>query len=195
MVLRLFFKIAVLSFVICGCSQPGEKPKEEILEATALDIVDIRIYDDGRIFLNGNSTNFSALLSLVESLDISEQTLARFIFVMGEQTPLVYETTRLLQQHGTFNIHKIILPREEFYTYLEQNIHIDILNTGRLLLDGNELYVEDLTFALNSPDITPDKTIIFTLPENHSESSHTRSVKILDSLGFNSIEYADLTEY
>lgn len=185
----------IFLFLMAGCSQPGEKSEENIAEQPALDIVDIRIYEDGQVFLNGNSTNYSALPSLVESLDISEQTLARFIFVMGEQTPLVYETTRLLQQHGTFNIHKIILPHEEFYSYLEQNIHIDILNTGRILLDGNELYAEDLAFALNTPDITPDRNFILTLPEGHSESTHDRVVQILDSLGFNQVEYEDLAEF
>lgn len=195
MIMKLFIKIAVLLLAINGCNQPEEKPEENIPVPPALDIVDIRIYDDGRAFINGNSTNYSALPSLVESLEISEETLARFIFVMGEQTPLVYEITRLLQQHGTFNIHKIILSRPDFYAYLDQNIHIDILKTGRILFDGNELYTEDLAFALDSPEITPDKNFILTLPENHFEPTHVRSLQVLDSLGFNSIEYADLIEY
>lgn len=187
--------ILIFMVLLGGCEKPTEKPEENIPEPSALDMVDIRIYEDGRAFLNGNSTNYSALPSLVESLDISEKTLARFIFVMGEQTPLVYETTRLLQQHGTFNIHKIILPYEEFYTYLEQNIHIDILSNGRILLDGNELYAEDLSFALNAPDITPEKNFILTLPEDHSKPTHNRAVQILDSLGFNQMQYADLAEF
>lgn len=193
--MNVLAKIAVLLLGFISCSHQDQKPKENISEPPGLDIVDVRIYDDGRAFFNGNSTNYSALPSLVESIDISEKTLARFIFVMGEQTPLVYETTRLLQQQGTFNIHKIILPRAEFYTYLEQNIHIDILTNGRILLDGNELFVEDLEVALNAPGITTHKTIIFTLPKSFSKSTHNRSVKLLDSLGFDSVKYADLTKY
>ncbi|MDZ7805482.1 MAG: hypothetical protein U5K71_00025 [Gracilimonas sp.] len=193
--MRLFIRIVVLWLGISSCTQPSETPDKNIPATPALDIIDIRIYEDGRTYVNGKSTNYSAIPGLMQSMNISEQTLARFIFVMGEQTPLVYETTRLLQQHGTFNIKKIILPQAEFYTYLEQNIHIDILTNGRVLLDGNELFVEDITVALKAPGITPDKTIIFTLPENFSKSALNRSVQILDSLGFNSIKYADLTEY
>ena len=193
--MNVLAKIAVLLLGIISCSHQDQKSKENISEPLGLDIVDVRIYDDGRVFLNGNSTNYSALPSLVESMDVSEKTLARFIFVMGEQTPLVYETTRLLQQGGTFNIHKIILPKDEFYTYLDQNIHLDILKNGQILLDGTELYVEDLAVAMDSKGSTPNKTIIMTLPENFSKPTHCRAVEILDSLGFNSVEYADLKGY
>lgn len=193
--MRLLIITVIIVSSTFGCSQQDQKTQENISEPLGLDIVDVRIYDDGRIFLNGNGTNYSALPSLVESMDISEKTLVRFIFVMGKQTPLVYETTRLLQQGGTFNIHKIILPKDEFYTYLDQNIHLDILKNGQILLDGTELYVEDLAVAMDSKGSTPDKTIIMTLPENFSKPTHCRAVEILDSLGFNSVEYADLKGY
>jgi biopolymer transport protein ExbD len=193
MKLPIYITLFLVSTI--SCAQQDDKPQEYIPKALGIEIIDVRIYEDGRIFINGNSTNHSALSSLIESMDISEKTLARFIFVMGEQTPLVYETTRQFQKQGTFNIHKIILPQAEFYTYLEQNIHLDIMKNGQVLLDGNQLFVEDLLVALKAPDITPDKTIIFTLPENFSKSTHNRSLEILDSLGLNRIEYADISEY
>lgn len=191
---RISIFIGLLFFVVNNCDKDHKAITEDPVLPDKTEIVDIRIFEDGHILINGKNTNYSSLPSLIETMNISEKTLVRFIFVMGEQTPLVYETTRLLQQKGTSSIHKIILPKNEFYTYLGQNIHLDILENGRILVDGNELYVEDLEVALDTMVINPDKTIILTLPEYYSESTHSRSLEILDSLGFDR-KYADLSVF
>ncbi|HBQ61635.1 MAG TPA: hypothetical protein DD671_19010, partial [Balneolaceae bacterium] len=69
--MNVLAKIAFLLLGIISCSHQDQKSKENISEPLGLDIVDVRIYDDGRVFLNGNSTNYSALPSLVESMDVS----------------------------------------------------------------------------------------------------------------------------
>lgn len=187
--------IAIILLITTACNVSEKKPEESRAVVASLNIVDVRIFPDGQTIINGEQTNFSALDGLISPMPIDENTRARFIFVEGEQTPLVYKTTRLLHQKGANQVLKIILKRDAFEQYLYQVIHIDILNNGRILFNGKELYPDDLQFALGKKGTSDEKEIRITLFENSSGQVHQKILNILQEMGFDNLVYADLANY
>jgi biopolymer transport protein ExbD len=187
--------IAIVLLLTTACNVSEKKPEESKTVEVSLNMVDVRIFPDGQTFINGEQTNFSAMDGLVSPMPIDKKTRARFIFVEGEQTPLVYKTTRLLHQKGANQVLKIILERNAFDQYLDRVIHIDILNNGKILFNGKELYPDDLEFALGKKSVPGEKEVRITLFENSSDQTRKETLMILKELGFSSFSYSDLADF
>ncbi|WP_020404643.1 hypothetical protein [Gracilimonas tropica] len=184
----------LIFLLIYSCTKAEQQPSQKEGNIQKAEMVDVRIYPDGKIILNGEQTNFSALDGRVESMNIGDETRARFVFVTGEQTPLVYKTTRLIHQKGATRIKKIILEEEEFWEYINSTIHIDVLRSGKILFQGKELFVQDLPLALDRYS-NKEMRFVITKMNDFEAETYQKAIANLDSLGFGAVITKGLSDY
>lgn len=144
---HLLFLFILLLFV--GCS--SQTDQTSIREENSLELVDIRIHNDGSIRINGISTQESMFSSDLENLDITNTTKVRLLF---SDVAYIRIVNTVLRDLATIDlesdVQSIRIPQEEFANYDDHNLHIDVLSSGKLLFNGNTIFPKDLPIALAS---------------------------------------------
>lgn len=148
--MRQFLLLLLLPVLCISCSSSEAPEVAEQVTSTpqnnALELVDVRIYEDGDLRINGEIISESALDSNLDALSFSESTKVRVTSSDEVYTGLVHRTMREFAQRGlsvTYNM----MTKKEFEVF-ESTLIVDVLNNGKIMLDGNLLYPEDLTIAL-----------------------------------------------
>jgi len=146
--------ILLLVLIFTSCVKETQQNQESNLEID--EIVDIRIYPEDQIRFNGNMISESGLYSHIQSLNVSEGTRARIIFDENASFGVITHTQKLLYKKGVKQINAKGLSSEQFSKYHDRVVHIDILNSDKLLIEGNLLHPKDLEIALSNKNL-PDK--------------------------------------
>jgi biopolymer transport protein ExbD len=87
------------------------------------------------------------------------------------------------------------LSAKEFLNYDEKIVHIDILNSDKLLFDGDLLHTEDLEIALNNTELPTNVEFIITVSERATFGAVYDVQKLLAINGLDKISNEDLPEY
>ena len=140
---------SILLFVGCKKEIQQNKSSESIVEFEEL--VDIRINENGTTRINGLTVQESAISSHIKSLNLNEETKVRLVFSELAYTGVVNKLALQLGKAAPgIQLSTSMLSPEEFKIYDKDQIHIDVLSSGRVLYNGIKLYPEDLKIALNS---------------------------------------------
>ncbi|MDZ7807115.1 MAG: hypothetical protein U5K71_08355 [Gracilimonas sp.] len=159
----IFLASLSLSLLIISCSsseikQNENKPKT-LTQNEALELVDIRIYENGDIKINGSSLSESSLVSHIDALEIDQESKVRISSSDMVYTGLVNKITRVLVLKNVEQVDINMMSPEAFKQF-ENDLIIDILSNGKILVDGTLLYPADLSVALkNSSDLTNDTDV------------------------------------
>jgi len=167
--MRQFLLLLLLPvlFISCSSSEAPEATEQEttITQNNALELVDIRIYEDGDLRINGQDISESALESNLNALSVSESTKVRVTSSDEVYTGLVHRTLREFAQRG-LSVTYDMMTKEEFEAF-ESTLIVDVLNNGKIMLDGNLLYPEDLAIALEQIDTTEEgSTVKLNIADN-----------------------------
>ncbi len=107
-----------------------------------------------------------ALKSHIDSLHTTTSTRARIILNETVYTQLVVHMQKLLHENRITNIRTKMLSPEAFRNYNKQKVHIDVLSSGDILLEGNKLQPENLNISLSKMEINRDTEFIISVSEN-----------------------------
>lgn len=167
--MRQFLPLLLLPMLFISCSS-SEAPEAvdqvtPVLQNNALELVDVRIYEDGDLRINGEMISESALESNLDALSVSESTKVRVTSSDEVYTGLVHRTMREFVQRGLSNVRYEMMTAEKFEAF-ENALIVDVLNNGKIMLDGNLLYPEDLAIALEHMDrFDKDRTVKLNIAE------------------------------
>jgi len=184
--------ILLLPLVLTSCTKETQHNQYSNLEID--EIVDIRIYPGDQVRLNGTMISESGLYSHIQSLNISEGTRARIIFDENVSFGVVTHAQKLLYNKGIKQINAKGLSSEEFSNYDKQVIHIDILNTDKLMFEGNLLHPEDLEIALTNKGIPDNIEFIISVSDDASFGIVYDVQKLLAINNFDTISNQDFTD-
>lgn len=187
----LLFILILGVFISCS-KEPQNKEFSEnstISQSTSLELVDIRIYENGDLKINGASLSESSLESHLDSLPIDKETRVRVSSSDQVYTGLVNRISKELAVRDIKNVRFSMLSTEEF-DRLEDNMIIDILNNGQIMMDGFLLYPEDLAIALRENEYPQDLTVILNVGEDVKMGPITDIQKILKESRVSRIEYS-----
>lgn len=179
--------------ILVSCTndpQSKEQPKStEISQTNSLELIDIRIYENGGIKINGISLSESALESHLNSLPINEETKVRVTSSDKVYTGLVNRLSKELVVRNIENIQFNMMSSEEF-NRLENNMIIDVLNSGQIMMDGLLLYPEDLAIAFRKNEYPDNLTVMINVSEEVKMGPLTDIQKILKTAKVSRIEYS-----
>ncbi|MDR9418671.1 hypothetical protein [Gracilimonas sp.] len=159
--MKKLFLLVVLSALFVSCtSSEIEKPEANpsiIAHNEVLELIDVRIYEDGALKINGTLLSESSLESHLDALDVNSETKVRISSSDMVYTGLVNRISSELVQRDLDEITFNMMSPEAFQEF-ENDIVIDILSNEKVMLDGNVLYPEDIAVAMdewpkNSGDI------------------------------------------
>lgn len=151
--------LLLIILIFAGCASHLDDPETETMEP-AEELVDIRIDGNGQIILNGDTVSESSLPGAISALNIDENTRARFIIHDNAYYILVTKTSHLLHKRGVINFTTKMLGPDEFEEYDQNIVHIDVLSTGKILFQGQELHPDDLGTALSAPEYSSRDQIV-----------------------------------
>lgn len=184
--------ILILGVIISCSKEPQNKDLSEnsaISQSTSLELVDIRIYENGELKINGASLSESSLESHLDSLPIDKETRVRVSSSDQVYTGLVNRISKELAIRDIKKVRFSMLSSEEF-DRLENNMIIDVLNNGQIMMDGFLLYPEDLAIALRENEYPQDLTVILNVGEDVKMGPITDVQKILKASEVYRIEYS-----
>ncbi|WP_142453800.1 hypothetical protein [Gracilimonas mengyeensis] len=187
--------ILIVALAISSCAKETQQSPDKYQEKEIDEMVDIRISSDDQILFNGNKISESSLYSHIQNVTVSEDTRARIIFDENVPIGTIMHTQELLYKRGVKRMYAKGFSTEEFSNYDEQVIHIDILDTNKLLFDGNLLYPEDLEIALSNKDLPNNMEIVITVSENATFGAVYDVQKLLAVNDLDNISNQDFTEY
>lgn len=144
--------LALLPLLLISCSSSETEKSETSSELTSqnqvLELVDMRIYEDGKMKINGSSLSESALESHLDALPLDHTSKIRITSSDEVFTGLVHRTMREFVQRNIPNVTYNMMSKNEFKEF-EEDLILDVLSNGRIMLDGHLLYPQDLSVALN----------------------------------------------
>lgn len=160
------FKLLLCYLILIFSCSAETKHRSNIDKEIDL-FVDIRISNEDKIKFNGALISESSLYSHIQNLNVSENTKARIIFDENSSFGVVTKSQMLLHEQGITHIKAKILTEAEFLNYEKHVVHIDILNSDKILFNGNLIFIDDLDIALtNSKKLTGVEYII--TPSNYA---------------------------
>jgi biopolymer transport protein ExbD len=164
--MRKLFIVLLVPVLLLACT-PSEKDESTEAERSfsqsrdnALELVDMRLYEDGSLKINGASLSQSALTSHLNALAINRETKVRVSSSNQVPTGLVHRLTKEFAIRKVSNVEFNMMPPAEFEEYDQHHTTIDVLQNRRIMLNGTPLYIADLSTALESKvqqgdDFTP----------------------------------------
>ena len=185
--------ILLIFLILISCSKKAQD--QQTIEEEIDEIVDIRIFPEDQVRFNGKMISESGLYSHIQNLNIADETRARIIFDENVSFGIINQVLTLLYEKGITQINAKGLSEEEFLNYDEKIVHIDILNSDKLLFDGNLLHTEDLEIALNNTELPTNVEFIITVSERATFGDVYDVQKLLAINGLDKISNEDLPEY
>ncbi len=180
-VLLLFMSM----FMSVACSE--KTPQPQIVENETVQFIDIRIYPDNMIRFNGKMLSESGLNNHIQNLNVSEETRARIIFNENASFGIIMQAQRYLYEKGVMQINAKRLASDKFLEYNENTVHIDILNSDKLLFDGNLMHVNNLEIALQNMELPGNAEFVITVGQSTTFGAVHDIQKLLAMGGFNKI--------
>lgn len=188
---NLLLLLSAILFISCSTEQAEQKNIQPEID----EVVDLRIFQDGEVRLNGEFIGESGLKSHIKSLNITESTRARLIFDETVYSQAVFHTQKMLYTNGITNIHTKMLSSEEFKHYNQNKIHIDVLSSGKILFKGNEIYPEDLNTALSNIEVKPETEFIISVSNQAQMGSVFDVQNTLATNNLLKISHEDISKY
>ena len=185
--------ILLIFLILISCSKKAQD--QQTIEEEIDEIVDIRIFPEDQVRFNGKMISESGLYSHIQNLNISDETRARIIFDENVSFGVITQAQKLLYEKGIKQINAKGLSAKEFLNYDEKIVHIDILNSDKLLFDGNLLHTEDLEIALNNTELPTNVEFIITVSERATFGAVYDVQKLLAINGLDKISNEDFPEY
>ena len=185
--------ILLIFLILISCSKKAQD--QQTIEEEIDEIVDIRIFPEDQVRFNGKMISESGLYSHIQNLNIADETRARIIFDENVSFGIINQVLTLLYEKGITQINAKGLSEEEFLNYDEKIVHIDILNSDKLLFDGNLLHTEDLEIALNNTELPTNVEFIITVSERATFGDVYDVQKLLAINGLDKISNEDFPEY
>lgn len=150
-----------LLFISCTSSEvnQSENNPKTLLQDETLELVDIRIYENGDLKINGTLLSDSSLPSHIDALEMGEETKVRVSASDMVYTGLINKISRELVLKDVELVDINIMTPDAFRQF-EQDLIIDILSNGKIMLDGNLVYPADLSVAIkNNSELTNDTKV------------------------------------
>ena len=185
--------ILLIFLILISCTKKVQD--QQTIEEEIDEIVDIRIFPEDQVRFNGKMISESGLYSHIQNLNISDETRARIIFDENVSFGVITQAQKLLYEKGIKQINAKGLSAKEFLNYDEKIVHIDILNSDKLLFDGNLLHTEDLEIALNNTELPTNVEFIITVSERATFGAVYDVQKLLAINGLDKISNEDFPEY
>ncbi len=185
--------ILLIFLILISCTKKVQD--QQTIEEEIDEIVDIRIFPEDQVRFNGKMISESGLYSHIQNLNISDETRARIIFDENVSFGVITQAQKLLYEKGIKQINAKGLSAKEFLNYDEKIVHIDILNSDKLLFDGNLLHTEDLEIALNNTELPTNVEFIITVSERATFGDVYDVQKLLAINGLDKISNEDFPEY
>ena len=143
-------------FFSCTSSEvnQSENNPKTLLQDETLELVDIRIYENGDLKINGTLLSDSSLPSHIDALEMGEETKVRVSASDMVYTGLINKISRELVLKDVEQV-EINMMTPDAFRQFEQDLIIDILSNGKIMLDGNLVYPADLSVAFkNNSELT-----------------------------------------
>jgi len=187
---KLIFLI-LLTLISCTKEVQDQQTIEEEIDQ----IVDIRIFPEDQVRFNGKMISESGLYSHIQNLNNSAETRARIIFDENVSFGVITQTQKLLYEKGIKQINAKGLSTEDFLSYDDKIVHIDVLNSDKILFDGNLIHSEDLEIALKNLELSANVQFIISVSDSATFGAVYDVQKILAMNGIEDISNEDLPEY
>lgn len=185
--------LALSSVFLLSCSNEKQQhttPQSvEVIQNNALELVDVRIYEDGRLKINGSVLSESSLESHLNALPIDTKTNVRVSCSNQVYTGLVTEITRQFAVRNISNITFNMMTPSEFSQY-ENSLIIDVLSNGKIMMNGNILFPADLGIALKQAEHPEELSVILSVSDEATMGPVTDVQKILHKSGAQKISYS-----
>ena len=185
----------LMGLLIFSCSAEPPSTEEGVLDPKIDEVVDIRVYPEGKIRFNGSMITVSSLPGHIESLRSSKETRARIIFDETVASGVVFKTQRLLHEKRIANIHTKMLSPKEFERYHQQKVHIDLLSSGKILYEGNQIHPEDLKTSLTNTEISHHTEFIISVSKDAQMGPMLDIQRTLAANNVRKITNEDLSKY
>jgi len=158
-----FLLIAYLPLLLISCTfseKNQSKNESQILsQSDKLEVVDIRIYENGDLKINGTLLSDSSIPSHIDALKMGEETKVRVSASDMVYTGLINKISRELVLKDVEQV-EINMMTPDAFRQFEQDLIIDILSNGKIMLDGNLVYPADLSVAIkNNSGLTNDTKV------------------------------------
>jgi len=148
-----FLLIAYLPLLLISCTfseKNQSKNESQILsQSDKLEVVDIRIYENGDLKINGTLLSDSSIPSHIDALKMGEETKVRVSASDMVYTGLINKISRELVLKDVEQV-EINMMTPDAFRQFEQDLIIDILSNGKIMLDGNLVYPADLSVAITN---------------------------------------------
>ena len=154
--------------------------------------IDIRVGGNS-ITVDSKRMSLSGAISYLSSTVTDEQTKVRLIISEIAPTGHVNKISRILSEKGITSIYSIMLRESSFQEYYQVNLHLDILENGRVGFRGEIIYVDD--FLLAFKNVSPEITIIISVGDNVNYGNVLDVQKKLSVLGFRKQDSISKYEY
>lgn len=191
--MKQFLNILIAGLVV-SCTADTPSPPQH-MQPNIDEMVDLRIFTDGDIRFNGEMITTSGLPSHIESLRPYRSAKARIIFDENVPAAVVHKTQRLLHENKITNIYSKMLSSEDFKQYNQHVVHLDVLSSGDILLEGIRLYPEDLPISLQSSMVNKSPEFILTVSNDAQMGSVSEVQQLLVANQFTKITHQDVSKY
>lgn len=183
--MKKFLLIFLLPLFVISCSSSDIKDNRNNQNNTnqveTLEVVDIRIYENGDLKINGTLLSDSSLPSHIDALEMGQETKVRVSASDMVYTGLINKISRELVLKEVEQV-EINMMTPEAFKQFENDLIIDILSNGKIMLDGNLLYPADLSVALkNNSELISDTKVRLYVNDMASMGTVTDIQKILVS--------------
>lgn len=158
-----FLLIAYLPLLLISCTfsekNQSKIESQKLSQSDKLEVVDIRIYENGDLKINGTLLSDSSIPSHIDALEMGEETKVRVSASDMVYTGLINKISRELVLKDVEQI-EINMMTPDAFRQFEQDLIIDILSNGKIMLDGNLVYPADLSVAIkNNSELTNDTKV------------------------------------
>ncbi|WP_428235302.1 hypothetical protein [Gracilimonas sp.] len=115
--MRIIFTWLVISSIIISCSSEPETVNHSADNQEKLELVDVRLYENGDMKINGHTLSETALTSHLDAWEVNEQTKVRISSSDKVYTGLVHHLTREFANRNVGNVHFNMMTSDEFLEY------------------------------------------------------------------------------
>ena len=182
-----------LLFISCTSSEvnQSENNPKTLLQDETLELVDIRIYENGDLKINGTLLSDSSLPSHIDALEMGEETKVRVSASDMVYTGLINKISGELVLKDVELVDINIMTPDAFRQF-EQDLIIDILSNGKIMLDGNLVYPADLSVAIkNNSELTNDTKVRLYVSDMASMGIFTDIQEMLENNDISRIIHQD----
>jgi len=182
-----------LLFISCTSSEvnQSENNPKTLLQDETLELVDIRIYENGDLKINGTLLSDSSLPSHIDALEMGQETKVRVSATDMVYTGLINKISGELVLKDVELVDINIMTPDAFRQF-EQDLIIDILSNGKIMLDGNLVYPADLSVAIkNNSELTNDTKVRLYVSDMASMGIFTDIQEMLENNDISRIIHQD----